>query len=669
MALRAYEGKENFAFISYAHKDSERVLRILHRMAREGYRVWYDEGIAPGSEWPENIAQHLNDCAVAVAFVSNNSIASANCRREVTFALAKHKPFLGILLEPTEMSLGMEMQLSAQQCILRHNYTDEEEFIQKILSSPDLQPCRDVIAVLREDEEIESARIAEEQFSSVQQSRPKAAAPAKEKKSKPAKPAREKKALPADDGKKKKLPPGVIIAAAAAALVLALVLILSLGGKEELPDGTKVDKGAEYVSLQETTFNKAAANVLKEMENLNSLTLSDCTVEDGALDFLPQSGIKHLSLSGCTGISDFSFLSETTALQTLKVVNCGLNNNIDLTGHIELYNVDLSRNPTFTDLSVLPLSNVSNLCFSETGVADVSALSEAVQLAAVQANGCPVTSIDALAGLTTLEELYFNDCQIAQISQPFMSLSLQEVGLRNNGLDNLEQMANLTVLTSADLAGNDLTRVDWLSKSAATLTRLDLQGNRLAFDDLHFLPAMTALKELYLQDMVTLRNLDDIAPLTNLEVLVIRDTYLETLEGIGALTKLRKLDLHNNHISDLTPLSGMAFPELMELDLAENRIEDISPLPRGSYRLLALHGNREVFHPEDLKGLEGYYLTLDYDETLDSCTDAQGFSWPFVVNCPADKQLALKDVLNHGVIFATDDTIASLLTSEGYPYT
>ena len=180
---------------------------------------------------------------------------------------------------------------------------------------------------------------------------------------------------------------------------------------------------------------------------------------------------------------------------------------------------------------------------------------------------------------------------------------------------------------------------------------------------------MTALKELYLQDMVTLRNLDDIAPLTNLEVLVIRDTYLETLEGIGALTKLRKLDLHNNHISDLTPLSGMAFPELMELDLAENRIEDISPLPRGSYRLLALHGNREVFHPEDLKGLEGYYLTLDYDETLDSCTGAKGFSWPFVVNCPADKQLALKDVLNHGVIFATDDTIASLLTSEGYPYT
>lgn len=668
MALRAYEGKEKFAFISYAHKDSESVLRILHRMAREGYRIWYDEGIAPGSEWPENIAQHLNDCAVAVAFVSNNSIASANCRREVTFALAKHKPFLGILLEPTEMSLGMEMQLSAQQCILRHNYTDEEEFIQKILSSPDLQPCRDVIAVLREDEEMESARIAEAQFSSAQRDKMEKAAPVKEKKPKPAKPAKEKKAAPAAEGGKKKLPRGAIIGAAAAALVLALVLILGLGGKEELPDGTKVDKDAEHLSLRETTFNKSTANVLRKLENLDSLTLSDCTVEDGALDFLPQSGIKYLSLSSCTGISDFSFLNDTTALQTLEVINCGLDSSIDLTGHSQLHSVDISRNPAFTDLSRLPLATISDLCFSETGVTDVSALSEAAQLAAVYANNCSITSIDALAGLTTLEQLSFNDCQIAEITRPFLSLSLREVGLRNNSLNELEQLANLTVLTRADLAGNNLQRVDWLSKSAATLTYLDLQGNRLAFDDLHFLPAMTALKELYLQDMVTLRNLDDIAPLTNLEVLVIRDTYLETLEGIGALTKLRKLDLYNNHITDLTPLSGMTFPELMELDLAENRIEDVSPLPRGNYRLLALHGNREVFDPEDFKGLEGYYLTLDYDETLDSCTDAKGFSWPFVVDCPADKQLALKDVLNHGVIFATDDTIASLLSGEGYPY-
>ena len=37
--VRAYEGKEPFIFISYAHKDSERVLPILAQLQRRGYRV------------------------------------------------------------------------------------------------------------------------------------------------------------------------------------------------------------------------------------------------------------------------------------------------------------------------------------------------------------------------------------------------------------------------------------------------------------------------------------------------------------------------------------------------------------------------------------------------------------------------------------------------------
>ena len=136
--VRAYEGKEPYIFISYAHKDSARVLPILAQLQSRGYRVWYDEGIAPGSEWPENIAQHLNDCAVTVAFVSNNSMASPNCRREITYALSKKKPFLGIFLEQAEMSPGMELQMSAQQCVMKYSYRSEDMFYDKVCSCPDL---------------------------------------------------------------------------------------------------------------------------------------------------------------------------------------------------------------------------------------------------------------------------------------------------------------------------------------------------------------------------------------------------------------------------------------------------------------------------------------------------------------------------------------------------
>lgn len=141
--LTAYEGRENYIFISYSHRDTEKVMPIMEKLRDLGCRIWYDEGIAPGSEWPEDIAQHLNSCAMVIAFISANSMASVNCRREINFALSKQKPFLSVVLEPTDMPLGMELQLSAQQSVLRYNFRTEEQFIDKICSCPDLASCKE----------------------------------------------------------------------------------------------------------------------------------------------------------------------------------------------------------------------------------------------------------------------------------------------------------------------------------------------------------------------------------------------------------------------------------------------------------------------------------------------------------------------------------------------
>ena len=79
----AYEGKKPYLFVSYAHKDSAFVLPIIRKMFDRKYRVWYDEGIAPGSEWPKTIADHLNAADAFVIFVSENSLLSPNCENEV----------------------------------------------------------------------------------------------------------------------------------------------------------------------------------------------------------------------------------------------------------------------------------------------------------------------------------------------------------------------------------------------------------------------------------------------------------------------------------------------------------------------------------------------------------------------------------------------------------
>ena len=44
-----YIGEKPYIFVSYAHKDSEVVMRAIALLQQSGFRVWYDEGIDPVS--------------------------------------------------------------------------------------------------------------------------------------------------------------------------------------------------------------------------------------------------------------------------------------------------------------------------------------------------------------------------------------------------------------------------------------------------------------------------------------------------------------------------------------------------------------------------------------------------------------------------------------------
>ena len=125
--IKPYEGKKDYIFISYSHRDKEQVYPIIEQLQRDGYRVWYDEGIHPGSEWPEIIAEHLNDSAICFAFVTQNYLDSSNCKREVHFALMKEKPLISIVLEKIDLPLGMEMQLSVTQAITKFEISSERK--------------------------------------------------------------------------------------------------------------------------------------------------------------------------------------------------------------------------------------------------------------------------------------------------------------------------------------------------------------------------------------------------------------------------------------------------------------------------------------------------------------------------------------------------------------
>ena len=138
--LAPYQGEKPFVFLSYSHKDAEEAQEILAAMNRFGYRVWYDEGLVPGKEWDETIAQKITSCSYFIALISRSYLDSSNCRDELNFAREQEKPRLLIYLEEVDLPVGMQMRLGRLLAIHKNKYTGEA-FLEKLFSSEGLEQC------------------------------------------------------------------------------------------------------------------------------------------------------------------------------------------------------------------------------------------------------------------------------------------------------------------------------------------------------------------------------------------------------------------------------------------------------------------------------------------------------------------------------------------------
>lgn len=136
-----YQGNEKYIFISYSHKDTSRVGDIICRLSEQGYRVWYDSGIVPGSEWDENIATHIENCGCFIAFMSDNYLKSNNCKDELKYARDLEKDMLVIYLEKTNPSSGIKMRINRIQSVSKYAYESDKDFYEKLFSVACLEQC------------------------------------------------------------------------------------------------------------------------------------------------------------------------------------------------------------------------------------------------------------------------------------------------------------------------------------------------------------------------------------------------------------------------------------------------------------------------------------------------------------------------------------------------
>lgn len=127
----AYKGDKPYIFISYAHKDSDTVLPIIARLQEDGHRVWYDEGIAPGSNWDVYISEHLDKSASVLGFLSKSYVKSQNCRDELALTRLKGKPMNLVYIDDVQLSSGLKMRYGRIQSLFFENMS-EEEFFEKL---------------------------------------------------------------------------------------------------------------------------------------------------------------------------------------------------------------------------------------------------------------------------------------------------------------------------------------------------------------------------------------------------------------------------------------------------------------------------------------------------------------------------------------------------------
>ena len=507
--LRPYEGTQPYIFVSYAHKNDAAVLEIIGALQSRGFRVWYDEGIEAGSEWPESIASHLERAQLVLAFLSPAYLQSDNCRKEMHYALTKRKPVINVYLEPTELSPGMEMQIGNLFALMKYTYPSEEYFYDKLFSAELLDAGK---------------------FAGEPPELPDAPAPAKKAKEKtprgesPRRARREKPPKAPKPARPKKRRRGLAAAIIAVVLVGCLIAAGIVGhftgllyrftartvAVQTLPDDT-------VAAFQNPLLEQAARDYAGKPEG--ELTVADLkgltalyVCGDRYWFAAPQrsveaaaAGIETAEVVDPSGqtvtvqrgdISDLSDLAYFPSLRELALEFQSLTTLGSLPAcGVEMFDVSANRLTSLAGIEQLP--KLTALLADGNAVTELTGLGRCLNVRTLHLNGANVSDLSELRALTKLQDITLSHCTRRELLIPLHKSSLTRVTLVDCDLrgDFFHSFDRERAITSLTLIRCELDSTSGLDDFTG-LTELTLCGVSGALD-------WSALGSLPLQTVTT----------------------------------------------------------------------------------------------------------------------------------------------------------------------
>ena len=110
--IPAYNGAESYVFVCYSHSDSERVYTDIVDLDGCGINIWYDEGISAGASWRAEIAAAIQGAKKLLFFISESSLTSTHCLREVDYALNHDIEIIPVYLADVKLPAELELVLN-----------------------------------------------------------------------------------------------------------------------------------------------------------------------------------------------------------------------------------------------------------------------------------------------------------------------------------------------------------------------------------------------------------------------------------------------------------------------------------------------------------------------------------------------------------------------------
>ena len=151
--LSPYRGEAPYLFLSYSHRNADAAAEAIRWLKAAGFRVWYDEGVIPATEWDENIAQAIENCDYLIALISEAYLSSSNCLDELNYARDRNIPLLLIYLEDVSLPSGLAMRLGRLLAIHRYRYDNPAAFYGKVVRAKGIGICGDGRFEAEEEEE------------------------------------------------------------------------------------------------------------------------------------------------------------------------------------------------------------------------------------------------------------------------------------------------------------------------------------------------------------------------------------------------------------------------------------------------------------------------------------------------------------------------------------